>query len=117
MVHKMDVALPLARIAEFVAGLPQVLDGDEQVFVYGHVGVGNLHVNVVGPPADDERVDAAVLRWAADCGGSISAEHGVGVEKPRYLPLSRSAAEIAVMRRIKAALDPDDLLNPGVLFA
>jgi FAD/FMN-containing dehydrogenase len=115
-VHKMDVALPRDRVAEFAEGLRAVLDPRHRSFLYGHLGVGNLHVNVLGPERDDEMVDAAVLRWAAACGGSISAEHGVGIAKPAYLPLSRTSAEIAAMRRIKDALDPQHLLNPGVIF-
>jgi len=61
-------------------------------------------------------VDDAVLRLVSECGGSISAEHGVGVAKRRWLELTRSPEEIAVMRSLKAALDPGGLLNPGVLF-
>ncbi len=57
-----------------------------------------------------------MLRLAAEHGGTISAEHGIGRAKAAMLPLSRSAAEIAAMRAIKPALDPAGLLNPGVLF-
>jgi FAD/FMN-containing dehydrogenase len=86
------------------------------VVLWGHVGDGNLHVNVVGPPADDDTVDDAVLRLAASMGGSISAEHGIGRAKLRWLGLTRSAAEIATMIDIKRALDPGGSLNPGVLL-
>jgi len=86
------------------------------VVLWGHVGDGNLHVNVVGPPADDDTVDDAVLRLAAGMGGSISAEHGIGRAKLRWLGLTRSVAEITTMMDIKRALDPDGLLNPGVLL-
>jgi FAD/FMN-containing dehydrogenase len=80
-----------------------------------------VHVAVLGVDASDddpggERVDDAVLRLVADRGGSISAEHGVGVAKTRWLHLSRSPEEIAAMRAIKHALDPAALLNPGVLL-
>ena len=71
---------------------------------------------MVGPPPDDETVDEAVLRLVAGMDGSISAEHGVGRAKVRWLPLSRSAAELAAMRALKAALDPEGLFNPGVLL-
>jgi len=81
------------------------------------VGDGNIHVNVTGLAADDERVDDAVFRLVAELGGSISAEHGIGTAKKRWLHLSRSPDELAVFRSIKAALDPDGILNPGVLVA
>jgi FAD/FMN-containing dehydrogenase len=114
--HKMDVTVPLASVPSFerdvrsevVAALP-----DAEVFLYGHLGDGNVHVNVLGPPPDDRTVDDLVLRIVAHYGGSISAEHGVGVAKARWLSLTRDDAEIAMMRAIKRALDPQSLLNPG----
>ncbi len=87
-----------------------------ELILFGHVGDGNLHVNVLGLAPDDDRLDEAVLRLVAELGGSISAEHGVGVAKRRWLGLTRSAADIAAMRAIKRALDPAGLLNPEVLF-
>lgn len=121
--HKLDVAMPLTRVAAFRAELDSVIDkaawgakGGASAIVFGHIGAGNLHVNVLGPAPDDDSVDDAVLRLAAEHGGTISAEHGIGRAKVAVLPLSRSAAEIAAMRAVKSALDPADLLNPGVLF-
>ena len=90
--------------------------GIDEVLVFGHVADGNLHVEVLGPEPDDERADEVVLRCVAEHGGSISAEHGVGRAKAAYLGLTRSAAEIAVMRAVKTALDPHGLLNPGALL-
>ena len=87
-----------------------------RTILYGHLGDGNLHVNVIGPEPDDERVDEAVLELVGEFGGSISAEHGVGVAKARFLPLTRPAGEIAAMRAIKAALDPRATLNPGAVL-
>jgi FAD/FMN-containing dehydrogenase len=113
--HKLDVSLPPRALAAFVADLPWVTAG-WTTHVFGHVGDGNLHVNVVGPADDDEAVDEAVLRLAAAHGGSIGAEHGVGRLKRRFLPLSRTPAELAAMRAVKAALDPTGLLGPGVLL-
>ena len=75
-----------------------------------------MHVNVIGPAPDDERVDETVLGLVAEMGGSISAEHGVGVAKAPFLHLGRSAADIAAMRAVKDALDPGGVLNPGVIF-
>jgi FAD/FMN-containing dehydrogenase len=114
--HKLDVTLPLARLAEFAADVQALITGSDQVFLFGHLGDGNLHVNIVGPSADDEAMDSAVLRLVSRYGGSISAEHGIGRAKAQWLSLVRSDVEIATMRAIKDALDPDGLLNPGVLF-
>jgi FAD/FMN-containing dehydrogenase len=124
--HKMDVAVPLARLAAFRRELDQAVRTAVQgpggaapaprVFVFGHIGAGNLHVNVLGPDPADGTVDEAVMRLAAAHGGTISAEHGIGRAKAALLHLSRSPAEIAAMRAVKAALDPGDLLNPGVLL-
>ena len=75
-----------------------------------------MHVNVIGPAPDDERVDETVLGLVAEMGGSISAEHGVGVAKAPFLHLGRSPADIAAMRAVKDALDPGGVLNPGVIF-
>ena len=91
------------------------VDGDARVFVFGHLALGNLHVNVTGPAPEDERVDDAVLRLVVEHGGSIAAEHGIGRAKARWLGLARSPEELAVQAAIKRALDPGGLLNPGVL--
>ena len=84
------------------------------MILFGHLGDGNVHVNVLG--TDDDGVDAAVLEVAAAHGGTISAEHGVGVAKAAYLGLVRSEAELRAMRAIKRALDPGGLLNPGAVL-
>jgi FAD/FMN-containing dehydrogenase len=112
--HKMDVALPLDRLGTFLAELPATTH-PHPTYVWGHLAEGNLHVNVLGAPPDDP-VDEAVLHLAASYGGSIAAEHGVGVAKAHLLHLTRSHAEIAAMRAVKRALDPDGLLNPGVIL-
>jgi len=115
--HKLDVAVPLARITAFRAELDSVIGkAGAHAIVFGHIGAGNLHVNVLGPAPDDDSVDDAVFRLAAEHGGTISAEHGIGRAKAAVLHLSRSAAEIAAMRAVKSAFDPAGLLNPGVLF-
>ncbi|MGH9115494.1 MAG: FAD-binding oxidoreductase, partial [Acidimicrobiales bacterium] len=117
--HKLDVTLPQRRLAEFEPAVRRAVGEaapGSRLVLFGHVGDGNLHVNVVGPDPDDEAVDDAVLRLVASMGGSISAEHGVGRAKSRWLGLSRSSSEIAAMRAVKSALDPSGLLNPGVLF-
>jgi FAD/FMN-containing dehydrogenase len=113
--HKLDVAVPMSKLGPFRAALATATRPYREI-VFGHIGAGNVHVNVLGPDPDDERVDEAVLRLAAAHGGTVSAEHGIGRAKARWLHLSRSAEEIAAMRAVKSALDPAGLLNPGVLF-
>ena len=117
--HKLDVTLPLSRLAEFDTAVRDVVAAaapGATLVLFGHLGDGNLHVNVIGPDPDDESVDEAVLRLVARMHGSISAEHGVGRAKARWLELSRTEAELATMRTLKSALDPHALLNPGVLL-
>ena len=117
--HKLDVTLPLASLAEFEGRVREVVAAaapGAATIVYGHLGDGNLHVNVLGPAASDERSDEAILRLVAEFGGSISAEHGVGVSKRRWLRLTRSEEEIATMRALKRTLDPHGILNPGAVL-
>jgi FAD/FMN-containing dehydrogenase len=121
--HKIDVAVPAGELGAFCAEAGDVVreagparGGPARLIVFGHIGVGNLHVNVLGPDPDDSEVDAAVARLAAAHGGSAAAEHGVGRAKTGWLSWTRSAAEISAMRSIKTALDPAGLLNPGVLL-
>ncbi|HEX6424723.1 MAG TPA: FAD-binding oxidoreductase [Acidimicrobiales bacterium] len=120
VVHKLDVTLPAGEMARFCADVVDAVTAARpgaELLLFGHVGDGNVHVNVVGPPADDEEVDDVVLGLVVARGGSISAEHGIGTLKRRWLERDRSPAEVAAMRAIKAALDPDGILNPAVLFA
>ncbi len=115
--HKLDVSLPLASIAGAAEEIrAAVVAAGARLYLYGHLGDGNLHVNVLGPEPDDEEVDDAVLQVVAAHGGSISAEHGVGVAKRRWLGLTRTPEELAAMRALKAALDPAGLLNPGAVL-
>jgi FAD/FMN-containing dehydrogenase len=118
--HKLDVGIPLARLAEFADDVPGVVADacpGARAILFGHLGDGNVHVNVLGVPPADERVDEAVLRLAAVYGGTISAEHGVGIAKAPWLHLTRSDGELRAMRAIKDALDPEGLLNPGVVLS
>jgi len=117
--HKLDVTLPLGALAEFVDTVPATVAAavpTARTWLFGHVGDGNIHVNVTGLSPDDYRVDDVVLRLAAGLGGSISAEHGIGTAKKRWLFLSRSPTELAAFRSLKHALDPDNVLNPNVLL-
>jgi FAD/FMN-containing dehydrogenase len=117
--HKLDVTLPVGALAEFVNRAPSVVASvapGAGTWLWGHVGDGNVHVNVTGLSPEDERVDDAVLRAVAAVGGSISAEHGIGTAKRAWLGLGRTEAEISAFRAIKAALDPDAVLNPHVML-
>jgi FAD/FMN-containing dehydrogenase len=118
--HKLDVSVPLARYAELIERAPAVVtavDPAARTISYGHVGDGNVHVNILGPAPDDEAVDDAVLGLVLELGGSVSAEHGIGVAKVEWLVRDRGEATVAAMRAIKDAWDPTGILNPGVLFA
>ena len=91
--------------------------GAERAILFGHLGDGNVHVNVLGADPDDSRSDDAVLELVLECGGTISAEHGVGVSKARWLERARGTDEVAAMRAVKRALDPANLLNPGAVLS
>jgi FAD/FMN-containing dehydrogenase len=121
---KHDVSVPLARIPDFLAAagdaVEHVCPGARPV-VFGHFGDGNVHYNVTQPPGMDKAtylalwgpMSGAVHDVVARFGGSISAEHGIGQMKRGELIRFKSPLEIALMRRIKAALDPKGILNPG----
>jgi FAD/FMN-containing dehydrogenase len=117
---KLDVAVPLAVFAAFEAELRATVAEvapDAELHLFGHLNEGNLHVNILAAGDRAEALTEAVLTLTAGRGGSISAEHGVGVAKARWLPLCRGAADVAAMTSVKRALDPGGILNPGVLFA
>lgn len=118
LVHKLDIAVPPGALDALWSGVHALLrDSTVQArALFGHLLDGNLHVAFVGPAADDERLDDAILELVARMRGTISAEHGIGSQKAQHLQLVRSAQEIAAMRAIKTALDPQGLLNPGVMF-
>ncbi len=117
--HKLDVSVPVARYAELIERVPAAVaavDPAARTLSYGHVGDGNVHVNILGPDPDDDAVDDAVLELVVSLGGSISAEHGIGTAKVRWLRRDRGPAAVAAMRAIKDAWDPAGILNPGVIF-
>ncbi len=115
---KLDVAVPLPAFAEFLHRLEAVVATTAPGVTpvpFGHLAEGNVHVNLPGAGPFDEAgaVTDAVLTLVAELGGSISAEHGIGRAKRRWLHLGRSPADIAAMRAVKRALDPAGLLSPG----
>jgi FAD/FMN-containing dehydrogenase len=124
---KHDVAVPVASVPELVARANQLVElmipGARPV-PFGHLGDGNIHYNVSQPPGMDraiflsywEALNAAVHEIVLDLGGSIAAEHGIGRMKRELLPHAKQEVEIELMRRIKAAFDPNNILNPGKLL-
>ncbi len=117
--HKLDVTLPLSLLAAFADDIPNRIAAarpEARTWLFGHVGDGNLHVNVTGVAADDDTVDDIVLTRVAELGGSISAEHGIGTAKIRWLSRNRTADELHAMRALKQAWDPDGILNPHALL-
>lgn len=82
---------------------------------YGHLGDGNLHLNITSPKHRDEVLNAIepyVFEWTAKYNGSISAEHGLGFKKAKYIHYSKSASSVALMRQLKGMLDPKGIMNP-----
>lgn len=114
-----DVSLPIARMEQYINDVKVGLADTpaQHCWVFGHLGDGNLHLAVQVPVAEAanlrETVETCVYTPLAQFKGSVSAEHGIGLEKKPWLPISRSPEEIALMRTIKRALDPKGLLNPG----
>ncbi|TWI69336.1 FAD/FMN-containing dehydrogenase [Pseudoduganella lurida] len=124
---KHDISLPVSRIADYIASteprLQEAFPGCRLV-CFGHLGDGNLHFNVAPPSGIDneaflvnqEKVNRVVHDAVAAFGGSISAEHGIGALKREELARYKSPVELALMRAIKRALDPHNLMNPGKIL-
>lgn len=114
-----DISLPIPEMEGYVNNLRAELEArwpspQPTVISYGHLGDGNLHIALsCGTAADKPAVNKLVYGPLAAFRGSVSAEHGIGVDKKPYLQITRSETEIAIMRAVKAALDPAGLLNPG----
>jgi len=114
-----DIGLPVAAMDEYAkrckSKLEAVVPNCRSVF-YGHIGDGNVHIVVYQPDVSEQPKDVVeeiVYDLVREYGGTVSAEHGIGTAKRRWLPYARSEEQIALMRTLKAALDPKNLLNPG----
>ncbi len=126
-VHQEDVSVPVSRLQEFYSEIEaryaQMLPGF-RVFFFGHIGDGNLHIFIQKPKELDSKTfraraheaDQGLFEILRSLGGSVSAEHGIGLLKKHALPFSRSLAEIELMRGVKKVFDPKGLLNPGKIF-
>lgn len=117
-VSKLDVSVPLWKLAAFRIETDRILAdiGVYDHYVFGHIADGNLHLELAARPDLAEAATKAVLELVSALGGSISAEHGIGRAKAKYLRLGRSEAEIDLMRRLKESFDPMWLMAPGVIF-
>ncbi len=122
--HKNDIALPIHALEGFCAELEAFFEAKYpgwEIALFGHIGDGNLHVNVMKPDGLDRAefarrtkdADHAIFALVKKHAGSISAEHGIGLLKKDYLAYSRSLGEMALMKGIKRLLDPGNLMNPG----
>ncbi len=125
--YKNDVSVRVSRVPEFLSEMSATLKREHpsfEVVWFGHVGDGNLHINILKP--DDiagpqfvekcKKVDEVMFKMIEKFEGSISAEHGVGLVKKAFLHHTRDKAEIEIMRDIKRVFDPDRILNPGKIF-
>jgi FAD/FMN-containing dehydrogenase len=117
---KFDLSLPLSAVAAFARDADALLQRhapDAVGLLFGHIGEGNLHLNVLRCDEDQERdLYSAMMDLIAGCGGNVSSEHGVGSRKRNYVVMSRERADIAAMRTLKTAFDPTGYLNAAVLF-
>ncbi|WP_439107863.1 FAD-binding oxidoreductase [Congregibacter sp.] len=118
-----DVSLPIADMETYIAGVKAALSEaleNSVCWVFGHLGDGNLHIIVQTVDGDAlehrETIEQIIYKPLEAIGGSVSAEHGIGFEKKPYLHLCRSGVEIGLMQTLKAALDPQGILNPGKII-
>jgi len=115
-----DVGVPRARVPELLRAIERITRAHGvRCATFGHAGDGNLHPNLIferdDPAAAEQthRVRDEIFRAALDLGGTVTAEHGIGAARREWLPIQRGEGAVAVMRAIKAALDPLGILNPG----
>ena len=122
--HMEDVVVPRARLPELLKGIKEVAaEEDVRIICFGHAGDGNVHVNALKDQLSDERwvevvpvIAEKIYRRCIVLGGMITGEHGIGATRRQYLPLALDQAQIEVMRQIRAAFDPNRILNPGKIF-
>lgn len=115
-----DIVVPRGRVADILREIEAIGKRFDLMIVnFGHAGDGNIHTNIMIDDDERERAGAAVkeiLEAVVRMKGSITGEHGVGITKAEYLPMQVGQDAIGTMKRIKKALDPNDVLNPGKIF-
>ena len=118
-----DISVPREAIPQVVRRIQEISrQRDLPIVIFGHISDGNLHPNILfdqGDPEEMERVEAAsgdIFEIATSVGGTLSGEHGIGLLKQKYLKLDLSDGTVEVMRTVKRALDPDNIMNPGKIF-
>jgi len=116
-----DVVVPVSHLPALVDGIKQLSSKHDVLIVsFGHAGNGNLHVNLL--PRDEAERDRAhaclaeLFALVISLGGTLSGEHGIGMVKREFMPLALEASTLQLMRNVKAAFDPDGILNPGKLL-
>lgn len=125
--YKNDISVVVSKVPPFLREIEEVVNReypDFEIIWFGHIGDGNLHLNILKPDAlaketffeQCAKVSTWVFEIVEKYQGSVSAEHGVGMTKKPYLEYTRSAAEIGYMRAVKAAFDPNNIMNPGKLI-
>ena len=125
--YKNDISVTVSKVPAFLERVNSLISDeypDFRIVWFGHIGDGNVHLNILKPDALDvpsfvercETVSPKVFEIVREFGGSISAEHGVGLLKKKYLTYSRSALDVAMMRGIKQTFDPHGIFNPGKIF-
>ena len=125
--YKNDISTVISRVPDFLAEVQSVVEDnypDFEIVWFGHIGDGNVHLNILKPdelPMEEfQQRCGEVSKWVFEIvqryGGSISAEHGVGMLKKDFLQYSRSETEVAIMKQIKRAFDPHGIMNPGKIF-
>ncbi len=125
--YKNDIAVRISKLPEFLTQVDSLLKKEYpeyKVVWFGHIGDGNLHINILKPESlkedefikNCERVNQLLFSKIKEFGGTISAEHGVGLLKKPYLHYTKSQEEIDYMREIKKIFDPDHIMNPGKIF-
>jgi FAD/FMN-containing dehydrogenase len=120
--QQFDISIPVDLIGEVIDQISTKLesvDGVKTIFPFGHIADGNIHF-IIGKDSDDKElksvINDVIYNAAEKVNGSISAEHGIGLDKKKYLIKSRSEDEINLMRLIKKSIDPKNILNPGRIF-